>query len=150
MNHEAKAGAPVYLRPVHLGLVFLGGTLGVLARAALTLVVPDLGGLPIAVFIANILGAFLLGLLLEVLTRDDGEVTAQRSIRLLLGTGVLGGFTTYSALAQAVVLLWADGSVLLALGYGVATLLIGGIATWLGMLLGTSISRSRSVVNVDE
>ncbi len=131
----------MHLRPVSLALVFAGGVLGVLARELLMIAVPDAMQLPLAVLIANLLGALLLGILLEAVARRGPESSGRRSLRLLLGTGVLGGFTTYSALAQAVLLLWSGGEVWLALGYGVGTLVLGAAATWAGVLVGGVLVR---------
>lgn len=126
-----------------MGLVFVGGALGVLAREALMLVLPDAAGLPVAIFFANLCGAFLLGLLLESISRPGAETESRTAVRLLLGTGLLGGFTTYSALAQAIVVLSADGAVWLAAGYGVATIAGGAVASWGGVLLGGALLRGR-------
>ncbi len=131
----------MHLRPVSLALVFAGGVLGVLARELLMIAVPDAMQLPLAVLIANLLGALLLGILLEAVARRGPESSGRRSLRLLLGTGVLGGFTTYSALAEAVLLLWSGGEVWLALGYGVGTLVLGAAATWAGVLVGGVLVR---------
>lgn len=138
---------PAHLRPRNVGLVFIGGALGVLARELLMLTLPDRGSLPVAVFVANIVGAFLLGLLLESLARSGPESSSETggrtAVRLLLGTGLLGGFTTYSALAQAIALLVQGGEAWLAVGYGLATIVLGAIASWCGMLLGALPKRSR-------
>lgn len=122
--------------------MFLGGGLGVLAREALMLAIPDEGSVPVAVLVANVLGAFLLGLLLESAPSLWPEPGRRQSWRLLLGTGVLGGFTTYSALAQAVMVLGRDGAAGLAIAYGLGTLLLGGLATWLGVMLGGMSART--------
>ena len=133
-------GGPAYLRPPNLALVFAGGTAGVLAREALVIVLPDIEGLPIAVLVANVAGALLLGVLLTALAAGE-ETSARRTLRLLFGTGLLGGFTTYSALAQAVALLTIDGSAGLAIAYGLGTVVLGGLATWLGIALGAVLGR---------
>src|SRR5699024_11239433 len=59
-----------------------------------------LSDLPVGTFLANISGAFLLGLLVESLSRRGADHGRRRDLRLLLGTGLLGGYTTYSALAN--------------------------------------------------
>ena len=130
----------VHLRWRYLGLVFLGGTAGTALREALSLVLPD-GRLPVATLGINLLGALLLGLLLEVLVRRGLDVGARRTARLLLGTGLLGGFTTYSALATETTLLVHDGAIGLAVGYALGTVLLGGVATWLGIVLGAALHR---------
>ena len=143
MTREPEQQPPSYLRPTNLLLVFAGGSLGVLVRELLMLAVPDVSGLPLAVLIANLAGALLLGLLLEALAARGSETDGRQRLRLLIGTGALGGFTTYSALAQAVALLWGGGSVGPALGYGLATLLLGCLAAWLGIALGARLGKGR-------
>lgn len=107
----------------HLGLVVAGGMLGTAARAALSIAAPG----PLLVPLVNVVGAFALGLLIGALSR--GEATARtRSVRSFAGTGVLGGFTTYSALAVEsadAVLLWA----------GIVATVAGTAAAWGGLWL---------------
>ena len=131
---------PAHLRGAAIALVALGGTVGVAAREALTLVIPTLGALPLAIAIVNLLGAFLLGLLYEALTRADTERSSARTLRLLLGTGFCGGFTTYSALAVDTALLLGDGQAVTASGYALGTVLLGACATWAGIAVGHAIS----------
>lgn len=86
------------LRP--LLLVFAGGSVGTAARLAVGLAVPDAGGVPVATLLVNVLGALLIGILAARLPQTTG-------LRVFLGTGVLGGFTTYSALMTGTDALWA-------------------------------------------
>jgi fluoride exporter len=60
-----------------------------------------------------------------------------------VGTGFLGGFTTYSALAVDTVQLLRFGEVALATAYAFGTLLLGATATWLGIVVGRA-RRSRA------
>ena len=129
-----------------LGLVFLGGTVGTALREALALVLPpvDLAAgvrLPLTTLGINLLGALLLGLLLEALVRRGTDAGRRRTVRLLLGTGLLGGFTTYSALATDSVLLLQGGATGVAIAYGLGSVLFGGVATWLGILIGAALQR---------
>lgn len=83
--------------PTRFALVFVGGAVGSLARYAVTLAVPhDPTASPsYAVALVNVVGSFLIGVLA---TAPLGTRRLDASgWRLLLGTGVLGGFTTYSA-----------------------------------------------------
>ena len=123
----------VHLRPSSLAVVAVGGAAGTAAREGMTLLVPPAGGFPVAVFGINVVGAFLLGLLLEMLVRRGPEEGRRRLARLLLGTGFCGGFTTYSALAAATAVLLASGAVGTAALYAFATLLLGGAASWTGL-----------------
>src|SRR5690625_1607156 len=83
-----------------IGLVALGGTVGTLARYLLDALIGDTAGLPLGIFIINITGAFLLGVLIESLALGGPDRGRRRDLRLLLGTGLLGGYTTYSLLAS--------------------------------------------------
>ena len=139
----------MHLRWRYLGLVFLGGTVGTALRAALELALPpvDLASgarLPLTTLGINLLGALLLGLLLEALGRGGLDADGRRTARVLLGTGLLGGFTTYSALATDSVVLLQGGAVEVALAYMVGTVLFGGLATWLGIVIGTALYRGRN------
>jgi CrcB protein len=109
-------------------LVALGGTLGTAARLALGLVLPDAEGVPIAILVANVLGALLIGVLAARLPRSS-------EIRLLLGTGVLGGFTTYSSFMTGTLALWTDAPAL-AIAYAVGSLVLGLGAAAAGLRLG--------------
>lgn len=112
-------------------LVAIGGALGTLARAAVSSAWPGIA----ATFVENILGAFLLGLLAEALARRGPETLLGRKVRLTVGTGVLGGFTTFSALALAVQSLTSDGRLAAGVGYGLASLLAGAVACVAGIAL---------------
>jgi fluoride exporter len=142
---------PVHLHWRYVGLVALGGVFGTATREALALTIPVNGVFPFAIFLVNIIGAFLLGVLLEGLTRRGPDAGRRRTLRLLLGTGFLGGFTTYSALAVDSALLLssqagtADGAQIgVGLGYAFGTVLAGALATWGGIAVGAVGSVRRS------
>jgi fluoride exporter len=122
------------VRPADLLLVWVGGTLGTAVRVAVS---PphDASTFPMATFVVNLVGAALLGLLVERLVRRE-ETFRERRLSLLLGTGFLGGFTTYSALAVDTVQLLRAGATGLAVAYAVGTLVLGAVATWLGLAAG--------------
>ena len=109
-------------------LVALGGTLGTAARLAVALWIPDAGGFPVATLAVNIVGAMLIGVLA---TRLPGS----SDMRVFLGTGILGGFTTYSAFAVGTVQLWIEAPVLAGL-YAIVTLTLGVAAAVIGMRVG--------------
>lgn len=129
---------PVHLRLPYLGLALIGGTLGTAAREALTLAFPLAGGVPWAIFAVNILGAFLLGLLLDGLARLGPDEGRRRRVRIMVGTGFMGGFTTYSALATDAASLLGEGDVGVGVAYGLGTVLVGGLATWAGIATATA------------
>lgn len=122
------------LRLRHVGLVAVGGALGTAAREGAILLWPAAGGIPYAVFCVNVLGALLLGALYAMLAgtphSDD-----HRAARALLGAGVLGGFTTYGALASDTAVLWQSQPVLAAV-YAGGSVVAGMAAAALGLRMG--------------
>lgn len=120
-------------------LVAAGGALGSVARYGLTLAVRPVGGWPVGVLAINVVGAFLLGVLLEVIARRDPQTPRTRALRLGLGTGVLGGFTTFATLAVDVEQQLAGGRAGLALAYGGASLVLGLLACAAGIATGLRI-----------
>lgn len=108
------------IEPAHV--VAIGGALGALARYGVyrTVVVGDL---PAATFLVNVLGSFVLGLLLFW---GVGETTWQ-----LLAIGFCGAFTTFSSFAVETVQLFERGDHALAFGTAVANL--GGALVAIGL-----------------
>lgn len=102
-----------------LGAVALGGAAGALLRWLVELALPFDAGWPWATLLVNAVGAAALGWLV---TQDDLHEHAWW-LRPGVGTGLLGGFTTFSTYAVQVALLGRDEP-LLALGYLVLTPLV--------------------------
>lgn len=118
------------------GLVALGGTVGTAARAALETAAPAApGAVPWTTFGINVAGSFLLGMLLEGLVRRGQDEGRRRAVRLLVGTGALGGFTTYSTFAAETEQLLSGGAVLLGAGYAVASVASGVGSAVVGILV---------------
>ncbi|OUM40314.1 CrcB family protein [Arthrobacter sedimenti] len=128
---------PPHVRPAYLGLVFLGGVSGTLARSGIAAALPTPAGLPLGIFLINIAGAFGLGLLLEALARRGADHGRRRALRLLLGTGFLGGFTTYSALAVDSALLLGGDWPVEGVTYLAVSVLVGLGATAAGIAVGS-------------
>ena len=122
-------------RPTLLLAVALGGALGTGARHGLALALPAVGGWPLATLAGNLVGSFLLGILLESLLRRGEETPRRLLLRLGLGTGVLGGFTTFSSLALEAEALLSGGAPEQALAYVVVSLAGGFAACLAGILL---------------
>ncbi|GIG41470.1 CrcB family protein [Cellulomonas phragmiteti] len=111
--------------PAAAALVAAGGTVGVLIRALLAQSsAPAAGAWPWTTFGINVVGSLLLGGLLAVLQRGP-DVGRRRVVRLGLGTGVLGGFTTYSTFALEVEQLVADGHAVVGAAYAAASVVLG-------------------------
>lgn len=133
---------PAHRSPANIALVAGGGAIGTGLRYGLTLVMPPMAGIPVAIFTVNVVGAFILGLLLEALSEFGPDHGWSRRLRLGIGTGVMGGFTTYSTLATDNVTL-AHASPMIALAYGVGTVLIGGLASAVGIAVARHTLRPR-------
>ena len=133
-----RAGGPRLPPLSHVVLVFIGGCAGALARVGLATAFPTLpGSLPLTTLLENVTGAFLLALLLSA---AGSRVAVRPSVRLALGTGVLGSFTTYSTLAVEVERLLRSGEAPLGLGYAALTLVLGLLAAGLGLLTGRALA----------
>lgn len=122
--------------------VFAGGAAGCGLRALVGLWLPADGGLPAGTLAVNLAGAFLLGLLLQGLLLHGDDSGRRRRLRLVLGTGVLGGFTTYSSLAVETVDLLRAGATGLAGGYLALTVLGGVLTAWAGIAAAGRIWRA--------
>lgn len=143
---EPTRARPLHLSPAALGLVAVGGMAGTAARYGVSLLVPPRDGWPVATLAVNLVGAFVLGLLLESLARrgseDDPGGVSRRRLRLIAGTGFCGAFTTYSALAVDLDLLLRGGQAGTALAYAATTVLVGFLLCCLGIWLGARRSGS--------
>lgn len=125
-------------------LVGAGGALGSVARYGLAQALPPQHGWPVGTLAANLVGAFLLGLLLEVLGRRGPETPGATRVRLALGTGVLGGFTTFSSLALETERLLATGAVGTAAAYAGTSVVVGVLCAVGGVALGAVLAGRRA------
>jgi fluoride exporter len=103
--------------PRLLLVVAVGGAAGAVLRFLLGEAAPDGAGFPWTTFAINVAGCFLLALL-----PTSGAVRRHPLLPPLLGTGVLGGFTTLSTYAEEARALAASGRLDVAGGYVVGTL----------------------------
>lgn len=116
-------------------LVGFGGMFGCVARYLAGIFFVHLNPLskfPSGTLIVNLLGCLLIGIiagLLERITSYNAE------IRLILITGFLGGFTTFSAFAIETLHLLKEGSIVTALAYSCGSLALGVLAAFVGMRL---------------
>ena len=118
-----------------LMLVALGGGLGASLRYLVgQWVVANIGvGLPVGTWMVNILGGFAMGLLAGWLARSGDT----EELRLLLGVGVLGGFTTFSAFSLEVFSMINRGDIGLAGAYAVSSV----AGSVLALMTGVFVSR---------
>ncbi|MCV7355349.1 fluoride efflux transporter FluC [Mycolicibacterium fluoranthenivorans] len=138
------APSPLHMRPWAIAAVAVGGLVGAPARYGLGVAFPQsVGQWPVTTFAINVMGAFLLGVLLEGLTRVGPDTGWRQRVRLGVGTGVLGSFTTYSTLAVDIDELlrghqwWAAGS------YAAGSVLAGLVATVIGIAVAAQIPSGR-------
>lgn len=117
-----------------VGVVAAGGVLGSLGRYAVGLALPHASGQwPWGTFLVNVTGSLAMGLLMAwVLTLVDPHPW----LRPFLGVGVLGGWTTFSSFALDVHALSGSGRSGLALGYALASFVVGLVAVAIGLALG--------------
>jgi CrcB protein len=121
------------LSPRALLIVAVGGAGGALARYGLARGFPVAAGtFPTTTFVINAAGAFLLAFLLEVLLRRGAP---DHWLRLLVGVGVLGAFTTFSTMATEIALLWRDGEGGIAVVYAATSVVTGVVAVFAGLVL---------------
>ena len=118
-------------------LVALGGAIGASLRhlaalGALRLFGP---GFPIGTLGVNVLGSFLMGLLVVILSERGASAFSP-----LLLTGVLGGFTTFSAFSLDALTLWERGDPVLATLYVGASVLMSLAALAVGLFLARSLT----------
>jgi CrcB protein len=88
---------------------------------------------PLSTFLVNVVGCFLMGVLAGWFT-FRGESSGQ-ALRLLLTTGALGGFTTFSAFSLEAALLWERGATGTALTYVLASVVFTLVAVFGGLAL---------------
>ncbi|MEA3186443.1 MAG: fluoride exporter [Chthoniobacter sp.] len=116
-------------------MVGCGGFLGSIARYAF-------GGFvlhhsinwrfPLSTFAVNLVGCFAIGLLSAVVEKHN---VWSPETRLFLFTGVLGGFTTFSAFSYEAVFLFRRAEPLIAIAYAMLSVVCGFAAVWLGFKL---------------
>lgn len=118
-------------------LVMIGGGIGAALRYNLGryLMQYNDGNWPIGTFSANIIGGLCMGLLMAFLIRGDMQSDNQmENVRLLIGVGLLGGFTTFSAFSLEMAMMIERGEWMSAIIYALASVLISLLALFAGMI----------------
>lgn len=127
---------------VQIAALSVGGVFGVNARYWLGVWLNRWASqqFPWATFLINVTGSFGIGFLATILARW----LPHQNVRLLVVTGFLGGYTTYSTFAFESQTLWERGEKGVSMGYIASTVLTGFFAVWLGVVLARSLTASRS------
>ena len=117
-------------------LVFLGAGLGGVLRHGVNLAAARVlgAGLPWGTLAVNVVGSFLMGLIAGWLALRAGEGWSQ-PVRLFLATGILGGFTTFSAFSLDAALLWERGQGGMAAAYVAGSVVLSLAALAAGLFL---------------
>ncbi|MEV0371249.1 fluoride efflux transporter CrcB [Streptomyces sp. NPDC050636] len=116
-----------------LGVVALGGALGASARYGASLLWPTAGGsFPWTTLLVNAVGCAVIGVFMVVIT---DVWAAHRLVRPFFGTGVLGGFTTFSTYAADIQHLVTEGRARTGLAYLALTLFTALASVWIAATL---------------
>ncbi len=119
--------------------VAFGGALGSVARyalgASLCTLIP---GFPWGTLIVNVIGGLAMGAITAYALVRPGALS--EPLRLGLTTGILGGFTTFSAFSVETLLLWRDGSAAMAFANLAANVVLSLAACALGLWLGRQLA----------
>ena len=115
-----------------------GGAIGAALRymagiSAFTLFGP---GFPVGTLLVNVVGAFAMGLFIEILVQ---KLQGSHELRLFVATGLLGGFTTFSAFSLDFAVLSERGALALAAGYLAASVGLSILALFAGLYAGRAV-----------
>jgi len=116
-------------------VVFVGGAVGSILREFTMLMVPNLAdGFPMDILVANLVATFLLALVTALHRR---QILSDKA-NMLIGTGTMGGLSTFSSFAYGVVALMSasTASAIVASVYVVTSLVLGYIAVVVGLKIG--------------
>lgn len=116
----------------------LGGFIGSVLRYLVSRLTAgvDFASLPLGTLTVNVLGCFVLGLLTGLFERT-GNLSPE--LRLLLTTGVCGGFTTFSTFCNEGLALMRGGHAMMAAAYAGTSVAMGVLAAAAGMALGRQV-----------
>lgn len=125
---------------IHVLLVAAGGALGAAFRHLANLLALRIAGpaFPWGTLFVNVAGSLAMGLFIGWLARRSGG--ASQELRLLVATGFLGGFTTFSAFSLDAVSLWERGEVASAMGYVIVSVAFSILALFAGLAIARSLA----------
>ena len=114
--------------------IALGGAIGSVLRFLTTVLVSKFWSthFPLATFMVNVLGCFLIGIFMGYLTKHQLN---DNNLKWFLVTGFCGGFTTFSAFGIENINLMQNNNTILAFGYMAASIILSLFAVWLGLFV---------------
>ena len=128
-------------------LIALGGAIGSMARYGISEAIglhsqTPIPAIPWGTLVVNITGSFAIGFL-STYIGPGGKYFTSNEARLFFITGICGGYTTFSAFSLETLNLLRAGDTTRAAAYIASSVGFCLLGTWLGFLLGTSLSGSR-------
>lgn len=138
LPHGGPASPPS-VAPVNVLAVLLGGAIGSAARSVASVHLPSASALPWRLWCINASGALLLGLIATLIE----AYRAPDHLRLFATAGLLGGWTTYSAIAATTVHAGHAGHALTGVSYAVAGLTFAFLGAYFGRRAAVAWTRSR-------
>lgn len=114
--------------------IAIGGAIGSVLRYLTSVFVNKYWSnhFPLATLITNIIGCFLIGLIIGLLEKNN---LANSNLKWFLITGFCGGFTTFSAFGYENITLFQSNNSVLAFGYIALSVMVGLFAVWFGLFV---------------
>ncbi|MHB8219058.1 MAG: fluoride efflux transporter CrcB [Acidimicrobiales bacterium] len=128
-----------------IGALGVGGAFGAVTRYAIGLAIPTpANGFPWGTLVINVSGSAVLGFVLIFFIE---RLPRRRMTRMVIGTGFIGAYTTFSTFTVEAVVLVRNGHASVAAVYLGTTVVVGLIAAWLGMATARVLIRARTVTD---
>lgn len=128
---------------LNLLVVMIGGFLGAMSRFALGEWIHTGNGFPLGTLIINLIGCFSLG---WFLTYINQKKKMRAELTLLIGTGFIGSFTTFSTFSLETVNLFQQGHVLFGCTYVFSSTIVGLLLVYSGYKLASPKKKEGNVI----